>query len=78
MFMEDMLVRDLQWHSRLYVDGRNVQPPKPLVVYERNPRAQEYGLIHENGADLFFDHVLLENNVSEKLERFENIQLEFH
>ena len=61
--IEDMLVRDLQWQTRLYVDGGNLLAPKPVVLSERNPRMVERGLIHRNLADVGFDELLLQNKV---------------
>ena len=64
VFIEDMLVRDLLWKSRLYVNGDHLDPPKPVVLNERNPRMVERGLVHRNLADIGFDELMLEKKVS--------------
>ena len=63
VFMEDMLVRGITWENRLYVDGQNVDIPKPLVVYEKNPRVLAYSNELDNNADVSFDHVMLMKKV---------------
>ena len=52
---------------RLYLDGNNLVLPKPVVVYELNPRHvtnAASGLVNTNGANLDFEHVMLNRNVS--------------
>ncbi len=64
VFIEDMLVQDITWSRRLYLDGRNVDPPKPVIISERNPRVQMMQITEENNAHVAFDEVLLQNMVS--------------
>ena len=63
VFLQDMLVRNLDWEYRLYVDGQNTDPPKPLVINETNPLVHTYGVVHDNFASISFDHLLLKNKV---------------
>lgn len=52
---------------RLYLDGRNLNLPKPVVINELNPIHQELidqGLPNTNDAHLDFEEVLLQNRVS--------------
>lgn len=52
---------------RLYLDGRKLELPKPVVVDEINPRHvtnAASGLYNTNDGDLDFEHLLLNNNVS--------------
>ena len=64
VFMEDMLVRDLAWQARLYVDGGGLEPPKPVVVAERNPRVVQHGLTEPNHAHVHLDHLMLQRKVN--------------
>ena len=52
------------WYSRLYLDNQNVQPPKPLILGERNPRTIREGRMEHNFADFAFDELMLKNKVS--------------
>lgn len=63
VFIQDMLVRDLDWKYRLYVDGRDLDPPKPLVINETNPLVHTHNVIHDNEASISFDHLMLKNKV---------------
>lgn len=51
------------YQSRLYLDGKNLDPPKPVIVNERNPRNVTNGDEIDNDADLNFDHLMLNNMV---------------
>ena len=54
------------YQSRLYIDGKNLEKPKPVIVIERNPRIVQSGDDIDNDADLNFDHLMLNNKVTEK------------
>ena len=64
VFIEERLSKT-EWQSRLYVDGNGLSVPKPVVVYEVNPRVARENLTIEddNGAPVHFDHLLLKNRV---------------
>ena len=62
VFVEDR-VTEFTYQSRLYLDGRNLFPPKPVVVNELNPRHIGSEKPNTNNADLDFEHVLLNNMV---------------
>ena len=64
VFVQDMLVRNTEWEFRLYVDGQNAEPPKPLFINETNPIIHRHGIVHDNMASLSFDHMLLQHKVS--------------
>ena len=63
VFMQDMIVRDREWHSRLYVDGNGVDPPKPLIIDAKNPVYEQYNIEVDNKADVHFDELMLNNKV---------------
>ena len=67
VFFQDMLVRDLEWQTRLYVDGGNLELPKPVVLVEKNPRFIERNMVHRNLADVGFEELLLQNMVIKKI-----------
>ena len=64
VFFEERLTKT-EWQSRLYIDGRDLGVPKPVVVSEVNPRVARENLTidDDNGAPVHFDHLLLENRV---------------
>jgi hypothetical protein len=47
-----------------YLNG--YKKPKPVIVIERNPRIVQNGDDIDNDADLNFDHLMLNNKVTEK------------
>ena len=49
--------------SRLYLDGRGLVLPKPVVVDEINPRHVTSTTPNTNNAHLDFEHLTLNNNV---------------
>ena len=63
VFVEDRK-EAFTYQSRLYVNGRNLEPPKPIVINEKNPRHASAAKATTNKADLDFEHILLENIVS--------------
>ena len=63
VFVEDR-TEPYTYQSRLYLDGRNLYPTKPVVVNEKNPRHATAAKPTGNNADLDFQHVLLNNIVS--------------
>ena len=62
MFVEDKTGL-FTYQSRLYLDGKDLFPPKPVIVNERNPRIVANGDDIDNDADLNFDHLMLNNKV---------------
>ncbi len=52
------------WYNRLYLDNQNVDPPKPLILSERNPRTVREDRTEHNFADYAFDELMLKNRVS--------------
>lgn len=64
VFFEEKITKTT-WQSRLYIDGQNLDIPKPVIVSEVNPRLARENIIIEdnNGAWLHFDHLLLQNKV---------------
>jgi len=48
---------------RLYLDGRGLVLPKPVVVDEINPRHATSTTPNTNNAHLDFEHLTLNNNV---------------
>ena len=63
VFIEDR-VEEFTYQSRLYLDGRDLYPPKPVVVNEKNPRHAESEKPTTNSAHLDFEHLVLNNVVS--------------
>ena len=59
VFVEDKLA-EFTYQSKLYLDGKSLDPPKPVVVNYRNPRGNE---TLANDADLNFHHLMLNNKV---------------
>ncbi|XP_072025321.1 uncharacterized protein [Amphiura filiformis] len=51
------------WYKRLYLDNQNVNPPKPLILGERNPRTIREGRTEHNFADYAFDELMLKNKM---------------
>lgn len=62
VFVEDRVTL-YTYQSRLYVDGNSLTSPKPLVVWERNPRIVSNNVPIDNGAHLNFDHMMLNRKV---------------
>ena len=62
VFIEDR-IEAFTYQSRLYLDGRDLFPPKPVVINEKNPRHVGAEKPNTNNADLDFEHVLLNNKV---------------
>ena len=62
VFIEDKQ-EAFTYQSRLYLDGRNLYPPKPVVVIEKNPRHADAAKPTTNNADLDFEHIMLNNMV---------------
>ena len=62
VFIEDKL-EAFTYQSRLYLDGRNLYPPKPVVVNEKNPRHADATKPTTNNADLDFEQIMLNNMV---------------
>lgn len=65
VFFEERL-SGTEWQSRLYIDGRGLQIPKPVVLSQINPRLARENLtiFDSNKAAVHFDHLLLQNRVS--------------
>ena len=63
VFVEDRMTA-FTYQSRLYIYGLDLQPPKPIVINEKNPRHTVASSQTSNNADLDFEHLLLENSVS--------------
>lgn len=51
---------EFKYESRLYIDGRNLNKPKPVVISEANPNNDQ---VPDNNAHLHFDQVLIQNQV---------------
>ena len=62
VFIEDKQ-EAFTYQSRLYLDGRNLYPPKPVVVNEKNPRHADAAKPTTNNADLDFEQIMLNNMV---------------
>ena len=62
MFIEDKQ-EAFTYQSRLYLDGRNLYPPKPVVLNEKNPRHADAAKPTTNNADLDFEQIMLNNMV---------------
>ena len=73
VFVEDRIT-EFTYQSRLYLDGRDLYPPKPVVVNELNPRHVGSEKPNTNNADLDFEHVLLNN----KVRYFESLKTPFN
>ena len=63
VFIEDR-VAEFTYQSRLYLDGRDLATPKPVVVTEKNPRHADSEKPNTNDAHLDFEHLVLNNIVS--------------
>ena len=63
MFIEDKQ-EAFTYQSRLYLDGRNLYPPKPVVVNEKNPRHADAVKPTTNNADLDFEQIMLNKMVN--------------
>ena len=63
VFIEDR-VEEFTYQSRLYLDGRDLSTPKPVVVNEKNPRHADAEKPTTNNAHLDFEHLVLNNIVS--------------
>ena len=61
--MSGGLDSEYTYQSRLYLDGKDLLPPKPVIVDERNPRVVASNEDLDNGADLNFDHLMLNKRV---------------
>jgi hypothetical protein len=55
------------WYTRLYLDGQNVIPPKPLYLNERNPRTIANGANETNNADYAFNFAMIINEAGLEL-----------
>lgn len=71
VFIEDRM-DEFTYQSRLYLDGRDLYPPKPVVVNELNPRHASAAKPNTNDADLDFEHIVLNNMVSPVLQTRRN------
>ena len=65
-FVDDRLEPYI-YQARLYLDGRNLYPTKPVVINEKNPRHTSSEKATGNNADLDFQHVLLNRKVGSSL-----------
>lgn len=63
VFVEDEIA-EFVYESKLYLDGRMLAVPKPVVVNHKNPRHSSDNQTLDNNADLNFDHLMLNNMVS--------------
>ena len=62
VFIEDRL-EPFTYQSRLYLDGRDLYPTKPVVIYEKNPRHATAQKPTTNNADIDIEHIMLNNMV---------------
>lgn len=65
VFVEDSL--GLEYQRRLYLDGNDLEIPKPVVIWERNPTVVDANETLPNDADIHFDHVMLNRKVRETI-----------
>lgn len=62
VFIEDK-TSEFEYQSRLYLDGQNLSPAKPVVIWEKNPRVLASNETLDNNADVSFDHLMLNKKV---------------
>lgn len=62
VFIEDK-TSEFEYQSRLYLDGKNLSPAKPVVIWEKNPRVLASNETLDNNADVSFDHLMLNKKV---------------
>ena len=56
-------VRGDYLYRRLYIDNQHANPPKVLLLDERNPKTTRANATEENDADFGFDELMLQGEV---------------